>query len=106
MLTTYADDESILRALRAGARGYLTKDAGRNEIGRAIEAAAAGQAVLDPAVQERLLAVAGDLGASPPSAAQPLPDGLTAREAEVLALIAGGLSNARSHRSSSSPRQP
>ena len=95
VLTTYADDESILRALRAGARGYLTKDAGRNEIGRAIEAAAAGQAVLDPAVQERLLAVAGDPGASPPSAAQPRPDGLTAREAEVLALIAGGLSNAQ-----------
>ena len=65
VLTTYADDESILQALHAGARGYLTKDAGRSEIARAIEAAAAGQSVLDPAVQARLLAVAGD--APPPA---------------------------------------
>ena len=58
VLTTYADDESIIGALRAGALGYLTKDATRAEIGRAIEAAAAGQAVLDPAVQQRLLSAA------------------------------------------------
>jgi DNA-binding NarL/FixJ family response regulator len=58
VLTTYADDESILDALRAGAIGYLTKDAGRDHIRRAIEAAAAGQAVLDPAVQARLVEVA------------------------------------------------
>jgi DNA-binding NarL/FixJ family response regulator len=92
VLTTYADDESILQALSAGARGYLTKDAGRAEIARAIEAAAAGQSVLDPAVQERLLAVAGAAGVSPP-APEERPDGLTAREVEVLGLIAGGLSN-------------
>ena len=55
VLTTYADDESIIGALRAGALGYLTKDATRAEIGRAIQAAAAGQAVLDPSVQQRLL---------------------------------------------------
>ncbi len=48
MLTTYADDESIISALQAGALGYLTKDATRAEIGRAVLAAAAGQAVLDP----------------------------------------------------------
>jgi DNA-binding NarL/FixJ family response regulator len=59
VLTTYADDESIIGALRAGALGYLTKDATRAEIGRAVEAAAAGQAVLDPAVQQRLLIAAG-----------------------------------------------
>ena len=58
VLTTYADDESIIGALRAGALGYLTKDATRAEIGRAVEAAAAGQAVLDPAVQQRLLSAA------------------------------------------------
>ncbi len=58
VLTTYADDESIIGALRAGALGFLTKDATRAEIGRAIEAAAAGQAVLDPAVQQRLLSAA------------------------------------------------
>ena len=58
VLTTYADDESIVGALRAGAIGYITKDAGRDHIGRALEAAASGQAVLDPAVQARLVDVA------------------------------------------------
>jgi len=48
VLTTYSDDASIIGALRAGALGYLTKDATRSEIGRAVQAAAAGQAVLDP----------------------------------------------------------
>lgn len=97
VLTTYADDESILQALQAGALGYLTKDAGRSEIARAIEAAAAGQSVLDPAVQARLLAVAGD--AAPSATAETRPDGLTPREVEVLALIAGGLSNGQIARS-------
>jgi len=55
-LTTYADDASILGALQAGARGYLTKDAGAAEIARAVHAAAAGQTLLDPAVQQRLIA--------------------------------------------------
>ena len=90
VLTTYADDESIITALRAGAIGYLTKDAGRDHIRRALDAAAAGQAVLDPAVQARLAEVA-NLPKPAPSAA--LPDGLTEREAEVLQLIATGLSN-------------
>ena len=58
VLTTYADDESIIGALRAGALGYLTKDATRAEIGRALQAAAAGQAVMDPHVQRRLLSAA------------------------------------------------
>jgi DNA-binding NarL/FixJ family response regulator len=89
VLTTYADDASIITALRAGAIGYLTKDAGRDHIRRALDAAAAGQAVLDPAVQARLVEVASLL--EPASAA--LPDGLTEREAEVLQLIAAGLSN-------------
>jgi DNA-binding NarL/FixJ family response regulator len=91
VLTTYADDESIIAALRAGAIGYLTKDAGRDHIRRALEAAAAGQAILEPAVQARLIAAA-----SLPQPAGPAtpPDGLTDREAEVLRLIAAGLSNA------------
>jgi len=90
VLTTYADDESIVAALRAGALGYLTKDAGREHIARAIEAAASGQAVLDPSVQARLVEVA-----TLPTAQDggSLPDGLTEREAEVLRLIAKGLSN-------------
>ncbi len=104
VLTTHADDASIMGALRAGARGYLTKDAGLAEIVRAIQAAAAGQALLDPAVQARLLAAAAGAGhvtgapfaAGPAGPAQPpqeLPDDLTPREAEVLGLIARGLSN-------------
>ncbi len=55
VLTTFADDASIVGALQAGALGYLTKDAGRDHIGRALEAAAAGQAILDPDVQARLV---------------------------------------------------
>jgi DNA-binding NarL/FixJ family response regulator len=90
VLTTYADDDSILSALSAGAAGYLTKDAAREDIRRALEAAVAGQAVLDPAVQATLLRAAQQAPARP---ATP-PDGLTEREAEVLTLIAAGLSNA------------
>jgi DNA-binding NarL/FixJ family response regulator len=89
VLTTYADDESIFTALSAGAIGYLTKDAGREDIGRALEAAAAGQSLLDTAVQARLVAVAKSRAGRPAV----LPDGLTEREAEVLGLIAEGLSN-------------
>jgi DNA-binding NarL/FixJ family response regulator len=90
VLTTYSDDESIIGALRAGALGYLTKAATRAEIGRAVQAAAAGQAVLDPGVQQRLLSAA----ARAPAAAAPDGEGdLTPREAEVLRLIAAGKSN-------------
>jgi DNA-binding NarL/FixJ family response regulator len=87
-LTTYADDASVLGALRAGARGYLTKDAGADEIRAAIEAVARGEAALDPAVQHHVVAALAT-----PTAA-PLPDDLTPREAEVLGLIAEGLTNA------------
>jgi DNA-binding NarL/FixJ family response regulator len=93
-LTTYADDESVLGALRAGARGYLTKDAGAADILGAIQAVAAGGSALDPAVQHHVVAALG--GAAPPpadDAGPPLPDELTRREAEVLSLIAEGLSN-------------
>jgi DNA-binding NarL/FixJ family response regulator len=99
VLTTYADDESIIGALQAGALGYLTKDATRAEIGRALQAAAAGQAVLDPAVQQRLLSAAvraPDLAAqrdAPDSADAGDAGDLTPREAEVLRLIAAGQSN-------------
>ena len=93
VLTTHADDASILDALRAGARGYLTKDAGIAEISRAVHAAADHHALLDPVVQERLIAAAG-AGARPAAPPASLPDDLTPREAEVLALIARGLSNA------------
>jgi DNA-binding NarL/FixJ family response regulator len=98
-LTTYADDESVLGALRAGARGYLTKDASSEDIRTAILTVAAGDAALDPAVQHHVVAaLARDDretgGDRSKIAAAELPDGLTPREAEVLALIAEGLTNA------------
>ena len=85
VLTTYADDSSIASALRAGARGYLTKDAGRVEIGAALRSTAAGQSTFDSEVTRRLIA-----GLAPEPTTN---DGLTARETEVLRLIARGLSN-------------
>jgi DNA-binding NarL/FixJ family response regulator len=93
VLTTYADDRSVLDALRAGALGYLTKDAGAAEIQQALHRVAGGQAALDPAVQLHLVEAIADGQTSGPSQA-PLPGGLTPREAEVLTLIAAGLSNA------------
>jgi DNA-binding NarL/FixJ family response regulator len=102
VLTTYADDASISRALRAGARGYLTKDASREDIAVAIRAVARGQATFDPAVSARLIAgLAGSPSppeASPASPASAGPSdprlaGLTRREQEVLRLIGDGLTN-------------
>jgi DNA-binding NarL/FixJ family response regulator len=123
VLTTYADDDSLFPALRAGARGYLTKDATAEEIEQAIRALIAGETHLDPIVQQRLVSAVLDqpgtiqaagaadapdkadtadappdtadaLDTAPPSSSPALPDELTPREAEVLKLIAGGLSNA------------
>ncbi|MFJ5990379.1 response regulator [Lentzea sp. NPDC092896] len=87
VLTTFDDDESILEALRAGARGYLTKDADRATIIQAVRGAHAGNAILDPSVQLRLL----DLASRRP-VEQPGID-LTVREREVLDLIGEGLRN-------------
>jgi DNA-binding NarL/FixJ family response regulator len=91
VLTTYADDDTIIAALKAGARGYLTKNADRHEIAQALHGAAAGHTILPPQVTAMLLAG----GAQQPKPAPPLelPDDLTAREAEVLGLLAAGLSN-------------
>ena len=109
VLTTFADDTSILGALEAGALGFLTKDAGREQIALAVRSAAAGQAVLDPLVQASLLRAASPVGAGTgasstdaaieapgpaPAAPAPLPDDLTPREADVLRAIAAGQSNA------------
>jgi DNA-binding NarL/FixJ family response regulator len=96
VLTTYEDDESILAALRAGARGYLTKDATRGQIAQAIHAAAGGQAILSPAISDKLLAAAtaqAPYGSPEAVPKLPLPDGLSPREADVLRLIAVGQSN-------------
>jgi DNA-binding NarL/FixJ family response regulator len=92
VLTTYADDASIFGALEAGALGYLTKDAGARQIQDAIRTVYEGEALLDPAVQLRVIqAVTG--GQPARSRPSELPDDLTPREAEVLGLIARGLSN-------------
>jgi DNA-binding NarL/FixJ family response regulator len=92
VLTTFGLDDYIVEALRAGASGFLTKDAPTQELVAAVRAVAAGDAVLSPAVTRRLLdRVARRL---PPAT----PDGdvtaLTEREREVLGLLATGLSNA------------
>jgi DNA-binding NarL/FixJ family response regulator len=92
VLTTYADDTSVRDALRAGARSYLTKDADRADIARALHAAAAGLTVLDSRVHAALLAPAP--AAPTPTPPTSSPDGLTARELEILALIARGMTNA------------
>jgi DNA-binding NarL/FixJ family response regulator len=93
VLTTYADDESVLAALSAGAVGYLTKDATKDDIRRALEAAAAGQTVLDPIAHQALVNAARASASRPDTMPDSLPDGLTDREGEVLALMAAGLSN-------------
>jgi len=96
VLTTYADDHSVIQALRAGACGFLTKDAASPQIAAALEAAKRGESVIDPAVQHHLvraIARTAPLKWTPPDQTA-LPDGLTAREATVLTLIAEGLSNA------------
>jgi DNA-binding NarL/FixJ family response regulator len=94
-LTTYADGRSVLTALRAGARGYLTKDAGGTEIRAALRQVLDNQAAIDPAVQHHLFdaLAAATPPPDPDRPDSPLPAGLTPREAEVLALIAAGLSN-------------
>ena len=98
VLTAFSDDNSVFAALRAGARGYLTKNAGAGEILQALSAVRAGDAQLDPSVQRRLVeaVVSGEPpeeAGTPPAPAGP-PDGLTEREVEVLTEIGAGLSNA------------
>jgi DNA-binding NarL/FixJ family response regulator len=94
VLTTFADDVSIIGALQAGAVGYLTKDAGREQIALAVRSAAAGQSVLDPAVHAALLRAAA-LPPAPPEPTEPAapPDDLTPREVDVLRAIANGRTN-------------
>jgi DNA-binding NarL/FixJ family response regulator len=91
ILTMFEDDDSVFAAMRAGARGYLLKGADQDELMRAIEAVAHGQAIFGPGVARRVIAF---FAASPSRSreAQPFPE-LTDREREVLELIAQGHAN-------------
>jgi DNA-binding NarL/FixJ family response regulator len=93
VLTTYADDVSIARALRAGARGYLTKDASRADIAAALRSVARGQATFDARVSARLVSGLELAADAPARTGGPALSGLTARERDVLRLIGAGLNN-------------
>jgi two-component system, NarL family, response regulator LiaR len=89
VLTSFTEDDRILPAVQAGAAGYLLKTAQPSEVARAVRAAHAGEAVLDPGVAARLVeAIANPAGA-------PAPEKLTPREREVLVLIGRGYANKR-----------
>jgi DNA-binding NarL/FixJ family response regulator len=92
ILTTFDDDETLSRSLRAGAAGFVLKDAPAEDLIRAVRTVAAGEAWLDPTVTQRVLAA---FRAQPESTSGRLrPEvKLTARELEVLALVGRGLSN-------------
>jgi NarL family two-component system response regulator LiaR len=89
VLTSYAEDDRLLPAIRAGAAGYLLKDAEPREIARAVRAAHAGEALLDPAIAARLVAAIAQPAGTPPVRR------LTPREREVLGLIGRGMPNKR-----------
>ncbi|MGQ0574851.1 MAG: response regulator transcription factor [Pseudonocardia sp.] len=91
VLTMLSDDASVHAALAAGARGYLLKESGRADLARALDAVAAGQAILDGGIAGRVLAGVHPAAPAPDPAAFPY---LTAREREVLDLLARGLTNA------------
>lgn len=91
LLTTFDDDEALLKGLRNGARGYLMKDVSVDRLADAIRAVAAGQTVIRPAITERVMR---SIDQAPPQfESSELPDKLTRREIEVLGLMAGGFSN-------------
>ncbi|HEY8590735.1 MAG TPA: response regulator transcription factor [Naasia sp.] len=96
VLTMSEDDETVFQAMRAGARGYLLKGAGQEEILRAVRSVAAGEAVFGQALARRVAdffaGTAGSAPAGPAAAASPFPQ-LTAREQEILGLLAAGRSN-------------
>ena len=94
VITTFDLDEYVHGALKAGARGFLLKDAGPELLAQAVRSAASGDALIAPSVTARLLSSFSDLGASASEpAAQPL-DPLTEREEEVLVTVARGRTNA------------
>jgi len=93
MLTTFDDDEKVFEGLRAGAVGYLLKDAPSEKLVEAIRAAARGESFLQPSVAAKLVAEFARLTDHPAPKLQPLVEPLSDRELEVLRQIAGGASN-------------
>ncbi|MFF0219917.1 response regulator [Streptomyces vinaceus] len=100
VLTTFADDDAVMPALRAGALGFLTKDATGEAVLAAVREVAAGRTVLDPAVQRRLVELVvtepkapASAPASSPATLPPEAQGLTRREVDVVRLLARGLNN-------------
>ncbi|MCA6091998.1 response regulator transcription factor [Streptomyces sp. SCA3-4] len=94
VLTTFDLDEYVYEALRAGASGFLLKDASAAELAQAVRVVAAGDALLAPNITKRLIAEFSRLTVTPHAPSKDRVDGLTERESEVLSLIAQGLSNA------------
>jgi DNA-binding NarL/FixJ family response regulator len=94
VLTTFDLDEYVYQALRAGASGFLLKDASARQLAEGVRVVAAGEALLAPTVTRRLIAEFSRMGGAPRPPARARIGELTERETEVLALIAQGLSNA------------
>jgi DNA-binding NarL/FixJ family response regulator len=90
IVTMFEDDDSVFAAMRAGARGYLLKDADQDELVRAIKSVGRGEAIFSPAIAQRLIHY---FALPRPSAAELAFPGLTERERELLQLIAAGLNN-------------
>ncbi|MCX4553928.1 response regulator transcription factor [Streptomyces sp. NBC_01387] len=94
VLTTFDLDEYVYEALRAGASGFLLKDASAEELARAVRVVAAGDALLSPNITKRLIAEFSRMADAPRAPLKERVGDLTGRETEVLSLIAQGLSNA------------
>ncbi|MFT2019486.1 response regulator [Streptomyces sp. 796.1] len=94
VLTTFDLDEYVYEALRAGASGFLLKDASGVQLAEAVSTVAAGDALLSPEITKRLITEFSRLSSSPKAPTQVRIDELTNRETEVLTLVARGLSNA------------
>ncbi|WP_033437975.1 response regulator [Saccharothrix sp. NRRL B-16314] len=94
MLTTFGEDDNIVRALSDGAAGFLLKDSAPEELLRAVRAVHAGEAYLSPMVTSRVVGMVAQVGQPRRQEAMRQVEGLTDREVEVLALLGLGMSNA------------
>ncbi len=93
VLTTFDEDEAVFDGIRAGAIGYLLKDAPTDKLFEAVRAAAKGESVLQPSVAAKLVAQFARLSEQAPTWSQALPEPLSPRELEILRLLAGGATN-------------